>query len=139
MSKKGYADYIIGKCLKRMEFVPDGMSDTGSLLQDLIKYILQHFREKLTLDDLARHFSYNKYYLSDLLNKNLKCSLTDYVNRLRLEYFRMNYTPDETVESQLYKSGFQSRQTFYRAYKQVYGEKPALTKKWNPFTTQSDK
>ncbi len=75
---------------------------------------------------LASEFSYNKYYLSELINKNLKCGLTEFLNRVRLEHFISQYDESRTVESQLYECGFRSKQTFYRAYKTQYGELPTL-------------
>ncbi len=118
----GYMNYILGKILSRMEFVPIDKYELKSLTGEIVTYIQEHFREKITLDILAKELSYNKYYLSQIINKNLDVSLTDYVNKIRLEYFFGHYNPEMSIESQICESGFKNRQSFYRIYKKFYGD-----------------
>lgn len=134
----GYINYLIGKFIERMSFLPIKKDDpnlkNSDVLQNIIIYVLAHFRQRITLDMLANELSYNKYYISEVINKNLNCNFTTYVNRIRLECFLNDYDNSRTVEEQLYECGFSSKQTFYRAYKNLYGKNPSLSVKWDPFS-----
>ena len=133
VSIMGYINYILGKFIARMDFVPIDKSENTGVLQNIITYVLANFRKRITLDTVANDLSYNKYYISEVINKNLKCNFTSYVNRIRLECFLNDYDSSRTVEEQLYECGFSSKQTFYRAYKSLYGKNPSLSVKWDPF------
>ena len=95
-------------------------------LKPVLTYLNEHYTEKITLDEVAEKFNYNKCYLSTAFNKYFKTSVTGYVNNLRLLHFiktvRENRGTSLTVAA--LDSGFNSLQTFYRAFKDSYGVSP---------------
>lgn len=81
-------------------------------------YVEEHFREKITLSQLANKFGYASSYFSRTFNEFAGISLREYVNRLRivetLKLKKMNENlPWAKIAS---KVGYVSLNTFYRAY-----------------------
>lgn len=112
-----------------LQYVPlsdvDDMNKT--ILSNIVHYINDHFAEKLTLDGLAKHFGYSKYYFSKLFNKNFKCHFNDYVNSVRCRNViaMLNSTPNQTILTAILNSGFSSPSSFYKFFKEYYNIPPS--------------
>ena len=65
---QGYTSVILGLVA---EHYPAGNSDTNfsERMIEIIKYIWDHSKENLSLDHLAEHFGYSRYYFSNLFHK----------------------------------------------------------------------
>ena len=81
-------------CLKEYEDIPlpedDEESEQNSvansfILRSAMKYIEQHYAEKLTLTELADQIHVSKWYLSKLLNKYMDKSFNDIINEARVK------------------------------------------------------
>lgn len=57
---------------------------TNKTIDAISGYISTHYREKLTLDDLAERFHMSRYYLSRLFKQTTNISLMEYLNGVRL-------------------------------------------------------
>ena len=57
---------------------------TNKTIDAVSGYVSAHYREKLTLDDLAARFHMSRYYLSRLFKQTTNISLMEYVNGVRL-------------------------------------------------------
>ena len=95
------------------------------LLQKLLVYIEDHFREPLILAEMAHEFGYHKDYLSKIFNACIGCGFNRYVNVLRARYARKlimqgNKSLDEIATA----SGFQCMKSFRRAFYEYYGQTP---------------
>ncbi len=88
-----------------------------------------YLNPKLTLNDLARHLGSNTYYVSKVLNQGFETSFTDYVNSYRLKAFINDFKStnkgDDTILHCAYKSGFNSKSAFNRAFKKSTGTTPS--------------
>lgn len=51
----------------------------------VMDYIYSHYEEKITLEKLAEHTKLSTYYLSSLITKETGESLSDIINRIRIE------------------------------------------------------
>jgi len=80
----------------------------------------------LSLWDLAQHIGATSNYVSQTLNETLGESFFDYVNRWRIKdaLDRMN-TSQETILILAYDVGFNSRSSFYKAFKRETGMTPS--------------
>ena len=51
----------------------------------VINYIKQNYKEKLTLDDISSYVYLSKSYLSKIFKDEMKCTITNYINSVRVE------------------------------------------------------
>jgi len=95
------------------------------LLQKILVYIEDHYREPLALSDLSEAFGYHKDYLSKMFNACVGCGFNHYVNVLRARYaHKLLKETGKSLEEILAASGFQSMKTFRRAFSEHYGITP---------------
>jgi AraC-like DNA-binding protein len=108
----------------------DGACEEGAKGRDMIKeviaYIGEHYKERLTLYDLSAHLGYGEYYISHKLNDTLGKSFTGLVNEYRIYHARylLALHPERTITDIALDSGFGSVRNFNRAYKTLVGEAP---------------
>lgn len=60
------------------------MKYSNELVCNLLDYIELNLYSKISIDNLACKFSYDRYYLMKLFKKELGISIIDYVNHLRI-------------------------------------------------------
>lgn len=81
----------------------------------------------LSLDKLARRIGVPANYLSQTLNETLGVNFFDYVNRWRIvEARRLIETTGMSVLEVALGAAFNSRSTFYKAFKKECGESPTV-------------
>ncbi|AIJ07071.1 MULTISPECIES: helix-turn-helix domain-containing protein [Edwardsiella] len=95
------------------------------LIDALIQWIEQNLDRRILIDDIAERAGYSKWYLQRLFKEVTGYSLAAYVRKRRLiraaaELQRSNKKIMEITL--LY--GFDSQQTFSRAFKRRYGTSP---------------
>ncbi|WP_371395880.1 helix-turn-helix domain-containing protein [Fretibacter rubidus] len=79
----------------------------------------------LSLRLLAKHVSVQPNYVSQTLNGHIGETFFDYINRWRIDYAKpLLANSDETVLNITYDSGFNSRSSFYKAFKKETGKTP---------------
>jgi len=88
----------------------------------------------ITRETLAIELGTNRQYLTQAIHDNKGQSFMEYINDLRLEYARrlLFDQPELTVDSVCGMSGFSTRSTFYRLFKQKYGITPTEVRDLNP-------
>lgn len=123
---KGYIDVLIGSLLDHYERRPFAPTPNLSAVVEALNYIDEHFSEPITLDSLAAHFGYNKYYFSRLFNAYIGENLNNYVNAVRVrKLVETAKRTDKTNFSDLaFGCGFDSMTTFYRHFLRVYQKTP---------------
>ncbi|SPW28305.1 right oriC-binding transcriptional activator [Edwardsiella tarda] len=95
------------------------------LVDALIQWIEQNLDKRILIDDIADRAGYSKWYLQRLFKEVTGYNLAAYVRRRRLiraaaELQRSN---KKIMEITL-QYGFDSQQTFSRAFKRRYGTSP---------------
>jgi YesN/AraC family two-component response regulator len=104
----------------------ESKKDAGaSLIINVLTYVQKNFADDLSVKTLADKFGYSRVYFSRTLNKYVKEPWSDYVNRLRVT--RADALIKEggiSVINAAFSCGFSSPNTFYRAYKKVFGKSP---------------
>lgn len=53
-------------------------------IKDILSYIQSHYRENITLDDLAKNVNINRFTISKLINQHLNSTFTNLINQYRL-------------------------------------------------------
>ncbi len=84
--------------------------------------------EQLKLADVARQMDIPSHQLSQLLNDNLQKNFSTYMHELRIRKAceLMVLQPDIKTEVLGYEVGYQSKSTFFAAFKKVMGTTPAV-------------
>lgn len=90
-----------------------------------------YLREDLCLIDLQRVFPISRSYLSQLFNRELGMSFSDYVNHFRIEESKrsLEMEPLVSIQKVAERSGFHSISTFRRAFQKYTGKSASEYKK----------
>lgn len=124
------------KCLIRLLFfrmmlelskcVLDHSKNTGMLyLKKARDYIASHLTEEIRIPALAEHAGINKSYLQSLFTKYMDCTITDYINRKRLEHsVFLLVNSSLSITDVAFQSGYNSRQHFGSTFEKYYGISP---------------
>lgn len=104
--------------------------ESYELVISIIKYINQHYQQKITLDKLALITNYNKSYLSNIFKKKTGITIFEYLRNVRLEHCLsdLKYKNNTIVEIAL-NNGFANIQIFNRIFKEIYKITPKQYRK----------
>ncbi len=85
---------------------------------------------KAGLDEILAPFHFSKTYLGRVFRKYMNCTMTEYLNDIRLQHaaFQLTYT-DETIINICTSIGFSSISYFNKVFKQKYGVSPKAFRK----------
>ena len=88
-----------------------------------------YLSQELTLADLAEQTKIPAHYLSQIINEKMNCNFLDFVNSYRVEEAKKMLAEDSsknfTILSIAYDAGFNSKSTFYSAFKKHVGMTPS--------------
>lgn len=126
LARKAYVNLLLDRIISRYGLETPTVSHSQIL--EIVTYIYKNYRQKITLDTLAKEFGYTKTSMSRLLSKYLQIDLRYFLNNLRAEQAELllrnpkyeNYSILEISSL----CGFDSVVTFYRAYKRRFGHSP---------------
>ncbi|MDP4105905.1 MAG: response regulator [Bacillota bacterium] len=86
-------------------------------IEESIKYITEHFREKLTLETVASKVFVNPKYYSHIFKKEMGVAFTDYINQLRMQYAcKLLETTNYQAYRISYECGFSDPSYFNRVF-----------------------
>jgi AraC-like DNA-binding protein len=126
----GCAHYILGLVLNCVELVEKPSPSSTDLARKILVYIQQNYLEVLSIEKLAKHFGYNKDYLSKFFNSFLGCGFNNYLNALRSRHAATLISEGQTdLTGVAFTSGFDNYRTFNRAFKQSYAMTPSEYRK----------
>lgn len=99
-------------------------------LNNILRYIGEHYQEQLSLGQLAEREHLSAPYLSSFFEKYMGINFSTYYTNLRLEHAVRDllYT-DIPVEQIAINSGFSDPRAFVRAFKKHYGTVPSAYRK----------
>ncbi len=90
-----------------------------------IDYVEDHLSENLDLETVARGLHYSKYYLHRMFRKEAGLTIHDYVQRRKLtEAARLLVFTDQPIMELALMAGYESRQAFTGAFKEMYKQTP---------------
>lgn len=93
---------------------------------EMIEYVRNHLHNPmLSVDDIAAHVSMSVNYARQIFKDHFNCSLSDYITDQRIEHvIKLLTTTDWTVADITEQSGFQTKSTFFAAFKRATGMTP---------------
>lgn len=123
---------IVAYLLREQFLCNDNQNNDESLdkIVPIIQYINKHFTEKISLDQISKAISLDKYYICKIFRSRTNSTIVDYINFLRLSYAveqlqHINLSISEIA----YGSGFSSIQNFNYLFKQHYNCTPSEYRK----------
>ena len=108
---------------------------SGNILQDYEDKLKRLFEEDkiylesdITLEDVAKRMKLSKHHLTQLFNIHLGENFNQYINRYRINYSCLllkSNNEDLTIEEIAFESGFNSKVSFNRHFKNFIGCTPS--------------
>lgn len=115
---------------QRNEFPADPVKSEKGKVEDVRLYISDHFREKLTNQNIAATFKMNPQYLNRIFSKHVGMAMYAYVKRCRLHYAVLLTVETDLSSMEIYKAtGYSSYANFLRDFKELTGESPLKFRK----------
>lgn len=104
---------------------------SNKLICEILDYIDINLNRKITINELEKHFFYNKYYIMKLFKKEIDLTIFDYINKLRI-YHSINEikNTDNSFTLISMNNGFYSLEYFSETFKQITGVNPRTFKKF---------
>lgn len=92
-----------------------------SRLEEICSYTEEHYKEAISLKQIADYFAINKEYFCRFFKKNMGTSYMTYLNQVRMSHIYQDliYTQDGTQEI-MERHGFINQKVFYRMFRQMY-------------------
>lgn len=102
----------------------------SDMKRDMLVYIGEHFKERMTLGMLAKEFHLSEKYVSRYFVENFHIPFSNYVVHLRLsEARKLLETTELPVTDVAFQAGFSNVSYFIRAFKEMYGLSPLKYRK----------
>lgn len=107
-------------------------SRISSNIQDLLIYINEHYKEPLSVQNLAKIVGYNANYLSRIFHTQMGTTLNEYIYRVRLTHFREAlFNTDSSIKELMLECGLKNQRTTREIFQKIYGTLPLEARKNN--------
>ncbi|MDO5986520.1 AraC family transcriptional regulator [Flavivirga amylovorans] len=104
-----------------------------SKVENHVKVNKSYLNSNLSLETLANDLNLSEGYISQIINKNSNFNFNDYINSLRINDAKAMLTNIEydnyTIIAIGLEAGFNSKSSFYTAFKKLTGKTPIEYKK----------
>ena len=104
-------------------------STENTVINNVLEYLNNHFREEINIDTVAKEFNIDKSYLSHLFKDCVGTSVWSYVIFRRISYFNDIVNKGVNIEQASRLAGFNNYSNFFRLYKKHTGITPTEYKK----------
>ena len=99
-------------------------SDTG--ITQLRTYLSEHYREKISLEELSSRFFLSKFYLTKLFKEQYGITISDYILDQRIHHAKeLLRFSDQSLEAIATECGFYDLPYFSRKFKKAEGISPS--------------
>ena len=98
----------------------------SSVARKMQFYIINHFREKVTLEDAAKYVGLTSAYASAVFKKEMDTNFKKYLNELRFSYAKkLLMCSDLSVTQICGECGFEDYPNFIRRFREHFGMTPS--------------
>ena len=111
--KKSAVNLVLSMISEKLVFVEDGFHAETDVVRATLQYLHKFYKEDIKLTEIAKELGYSPEHVSRVFNKYAQCSVTTYINKLRLEYVNKNIGKQK-ITSLIFEAGFKSLQSYYR-------------------------
>ena len=124
-----YLSLAAAEFLAQATLVPIAQSEKSNLLfHQMLEYVSSHYRENISLEEMAKALGYESHYLSRCFHAYFHQNFRGFINEYRINYARHLMTlegREMTLTEIAFASGFQSVRNFNRIYRSVTGVAPS--------------
>ena len=97
----------------------------NDLTQLIINYLMENFIRECSLDDLANNFCFSKVHIQRVFKRDTGVTIGNFLNSIRMKQAHYLLTNSVMPIGNIgYSVGINSRQSFYIAFKKMYGISP---------------
>lgn len=119
------------------EYVPPkAISDKAKpndTIRDIISYVNDHYKEKISLDDIAAQTGFSREYFCRFFKQHMGVTFLQYLNEVRISHAgRLLMSTDISVAEVMRESGFTNQTIFNRTFKELYGMTPRHARNSSP-------
>lgn len=132
MIGKGFAYILLGMLTDALGTVPIGehVKDGVAVAGQMLRYMDEHYTERLTLEKIAVELGYHKDYLSRIFNKTIGTGFSQHLSTMRLRFaVQLIRTTDLSLDEIADRSGFGNPHSFYDVFKENYQCTPGAYRK----------
>lgn len=93
---------------------------SNKIICDILIYIENNLKSKITIKDLENKFFYNRYYIMKLFKKEIGLTIIEYINSLKIynSVLQIKNTNNALTNIAI-KNGFYSLEYFSETFKQI--------------------
>ena len=126
--RMGWIFVLVSYVIENIDF--DDVGTRHELPLEIVAYVESNFKEDLTIKSIAKVFGYHPSYIAHIFCDQLKIPFKTYLGWLRSEYAAtLIRSTKKSLTEIAYESGFNSLNTFYRAFKKHFSQTPSEYKK----------
>jgi two-component system response regulator YesN len=93
---------------------------SNKLICEILIYISENIKNKITIEDLENKFFYNRYYIMKLFKKEIGLTIVEYINSIRIyNSITLIRGENSNLMSIAFKSGFYSLEYFSETFKLI--------------------
>lgn len=117
--------YALCSCfLQSVRLIPRTLPERSPAYH-AIHYVAEHYRENISLKDIARALGYDYHYLSRTFHQTTHTGFRDFLNFHRIEYARgLLRNTDMNIADIAEACGFQTLRSFHRVFQDIMGVSP---------------
>lgn len=107
------------------------VNEKGDRLGNIIKFIMEHYKEKIGLKDISENFHLNSQYISRYFSKHMGgITLSEFISNVRLQESLKDLCDEEKKVTYIaLEYGFPNSKSYFKAFKQYYGITPLKYRK----------
>lgn len=96
----------------------------SSLVSDILAYINEHIYEEISIEQLTSLFFFSRSHLNKVFNEEIGMPLHQFIVKKKLFLARQDLLTNESVNHICTKYNFGNYTSFFRAFKQEFGQSP---------------
>ena len=98
---------------------------SNKLICEILIYIDENIKNKITIEELEIKFFYNRYYIMKLFKKEIGLTIVEYINSIRIyNSILLIKNNDSNFINIAFKNGFYSLEYFSETFKQITNLNP---------------
>lgn len=103
---------------------------TMERLREIITYVDEHYKEPITLQEVADLLGIGKEYFCRFFKKNMGMSFLNYLNEVRVSHIYQDIqNSDAPIAEIIEANGFSNQKLFNKTFKELYGCTPSAVRK----------